>query len=883
MRTICVCFVLAVVAPALADEPTLKDARKRWLTGDYAEAREQYAALLKQAKTRVPAAVGLSRSWQSEGEYDKALQVIDAALKDDPNSADLHGRRAELLHLRGRWEDALAAAEKTLALDKDHFLARWVRAQVYQDKGELRKADTELRWFVKTYSARSNADKDISDPDELLLVGLAGAENARWHNLDDQFKVVLNDVYGDALKNEKEFWPAESQAGMLLLEKYNRPEALEAFDKALKINPSAAEALVGKGMAAVQKYEIRDAERFAERALKINEHLPEALRLRADIHLMAGDVKAALKELESARKVNPRDEQTLGRIAACFLLQHKDADFAALEKEVAARDPRPGVFYQELAGTLDERKQWDASEKYYRKAFELRPMLSQARISLGMLQMRMGREKEARQILTKAFDADAFNIRVANSLKVLRHLEKYETIKTAHFELRFDPLTDKILARYMAAQLEDLYGELAGQFDYRPAGPFLIEIFNNHEMFSGRVVAVPDLHTIGACTGRMLAMVSPHGKGVAKPFNWSRVLRHEMVHIFNLDQTRFQVPHWLTEGLAVSNEGFPRPPSWNELLVERVPKGELMNLENINLGFIRPRSPLDWHMAYCQSQLYVEHLKKKYGPQTIGELLTAYRDGLDTAAAIAKACKVDKATFEKGYREYLQAVVKTIQGKPAEKPMSLPQLREAHRKNPKDDDLAARLAERYLAQNRAGEALELAKAVLNRKPAHPLACYVRARLHIRGGESEEAVKLLESAAAAQPPEPKVLALLGSIYYDNKQLNKAEKTFEQGRKAEPYETKWLTNLARVHAQTGNKDKLIAVLKDLAPTDADDLAARKRLARLLLDANRPAEAETYARQVLDIDVSDADGQEIIVKALTAQKKDAEAERVKKLLGK
>ena len=80
-------------------------------------------------------------------------------------------------------------------------------------------------------------------------------------------------------------------------------------------------------------------------------------------------------------------------------------------------------------------------------------------------------------------------------------------------------------------------------------------------MFSGRVVALPDLHTIGACTGRMVAMVSPHGRGVRKPFNWGRVLRHELVHIFNLEQTNFLVPHWLTEGLAVSNEGFPRPPT----------------------------------------------------------------------------------------------------------------------------------------------------------------------------------------------------------------------------------------------------------------------------------------------------------------------------------
>ena len=65
------------------------------------------------------------------------------------------------------------------------------------------------------------------------------------------------------------------------------------------------------------------------------------------------------------------------------------------------------------------------------------------------------------------------------------------------------------------------------------------------------------------------------------------MLRHELVHIFNLEQTSFQVPHWFTEGLAVINEGFPRPQQWNQLLLERVPAGDLMNLDNIDLGFIR--------------------------------------------------------------------------------------------------------------------------------------------------------------------------------------------------------------------------------------------------------------------------------------------------------
>ncbi len=284
MKNLYACTLLVMsVTVACGDGPSLKEARQRWLHGNYEEARSLYEVLVKDANQRAPATVGLSRTLQSQGDYDKALEVVDVALGDHPASADLHAGRAEILYLRGRWTDALGAAEKALALKAGHFLGRWIRGQVARDRADFKRADVEFRWFVRTYTERSDKDDDIKDPQELLLVGLAGAENARWHNLSDQFRIILNDVYGDALKNDKDFWPAEYQAGMLLLEKYNRGEALDAFDKALVINPNAAEALVGKGIAALQKYEVKDAERFAERALAINPNLPEALRLRADV------------------------------------------------------------------------------------------------------------------------------------------------------------------------------------------------------------------------------------------------------------------------------------------------------------------------------------------------------------------------------------------------------------------------------------------------------------------------------------------------------------------------------------------------------------------------------------------------------------------------
>jgi tetratricopeptide (TPR) repeat protein len=877
------CLLALAAAPlAGAAGPSLKQARERWLRGNYEEAQSLYEELTRDAATRVPATVGLSRALESKGEYDRALAVVEAALKHNPKEADLLARRAELLYVRGRWEDAAKAAEAALKLKPDHFLARWVRAEVYRDRGDLKKADAEFRWFVKVYTDRSNNDMDIKDPDELMLVGLAGAENARWNNVHDQFDFIANELYVDVLKYDRDMWPAPYQAGMLFFEKYNKKDALASFNSALKINPSAAEALVGLGTLALEQLDFPEAERFAEKALKINVNLPMALRLRADVHLASGNIAGALKELQQARTVNPRNETTLGRIAACLHLQHRKADEDALVKEVEAHNPIPGVFWAVEGERLDERRWFDDAEVCYKKAAALWPKLSGPQNSLGLLYMRMGKEKEARSVLTAAFKIDPFNVRVKNTLRVLEHLNAYQTIQTDHFVIRFDPARDRALARYMAEYLEKIYADLAAKFEYRPKEPILIEVFNNHDMFSGRVIALPDLHTIGACTGRMFAMESPNGKDLARPFNWGRVLRHEMTHIFNLEQTKFQVTHWLTEGLAVINEGYPRPQPWNELLVERVPQGRLMNLDNIDLGFMRPRSPEEWHLAYCQSQLYVEYMKAKYGPQSVARMLDAYRDGLDTAAALKRACNVDKADFEKGYRQYVEQVTSTLTGTKVEKRLTYRERLEAHEKNPDDLDVTARLAEQLVHRDKA-RAFKLTDEVLGKKPDHPLANYVKAKLVLLSGDEARARALLEAGLNREHPDLKVVKELGRLYYDGGEFTKALVLFELGHKTAPQESAWLVELARVYAQTGDKDKLIATLKELVPTDADDLEHRKRLATLLLDAGRPAEAERYAREALEINIKDTDMQDALDKALRAQKKDAEADHVRQLLEK
>ncbi len=339
------------------------------------------------------------------------------------------------------------------------------------------------------------------------------------------------------------------------------------------------------------------------------------------------------------------------------------------------------------------------------------------------------------------------------------------------------------------------------------------------------------------------------------------------------------VPHWLTEGLAVRNEGGDRPASWMQVLRSRFASGQMLDLDTITLAFVRPRAEDDWPMAYCQALLYVEYTTKTYGEGAVGKLLAAYRAGGSTAAVLKKALGAEKADFEAGYRKYVEEVVKASgpSRRRPEKPLTFAELEVANTKEPDDLDVAARLAGEYLRRNKPLDAKKLADEVLAKEKGHPTAAIVKARILTRDKDADGARAVLELAAKENPDDARVWLVLGRAYIEAKELEKAADAFEKGRKAAPQDTDWLTELARIYASLDKTAELTAILRDMATHDPDEAPARLNLARLLLKAGKAAESERFAREALLLDLTNHDAREALLEALRAQKKDAEADKI------
>lgn len=866
-----------VAARRTADGPALKQRLQR---GNYAEALAGYEELAKSEKTPL-AFLGLSACHRAQGAYALALDALDAGLKAHPENPALLAHRADLLFALGRWADATKDADAALKSDANHFLARWVRARVARDKGELAAADTEMRWFVKAYTDAAADGREITDPETLLIVAQAGIENATTHGRHQQFTFILQEVLRDALKRDPDHWPAEHLSGCLLLDKHNRADAANAFDAALKINPKAAEALVGKGLVALERMELAEAERHADSALKVNPKHPAALRLKADVRFAEADFTGAEKLIQAARAINGRDEATLARLAALRRLNGDKVGYDAVGKEVAGFDAKPAQFYTELGTIFSDARQFALAAECFEAAAALRPARPGAKAGLGLLLYTQGREAEATVALKAAMKADPFNVKVDNALKVLEELAEYATAETPHFVIRFDEKNDKVLAAFLADVLEETHAELAKQYGFTPPGKILVEVFARRQIFSGRIAMLPGIPGAvqGACTGPLIALPSPRADGRARVYNWAVVVRHELTHAFNLLQTAHRAPVWLTEGLAVRAENTDRFGPVAAVLRDRLAAGTAFDLDTISRAYKRFNQPADVMLAYYQGLLYVEYILKGHGPDGVARLLNAYTTGGDTAAALKTALGVEKAAFEAGYRTYLAEVVRTVAPRRPDTPMTFAELEAAHKKAPDDLGIAARLAGEYLRRDRADEAKKLAEAVRAKEKGHAGAALVLARLLRRAKDLPAARAVLEEAAGANAADARVLLELGKLCFDQKDYDKAAAAFEAGLKVAPAEGDWREQLARVYDVAKKPEPLARVLADQLAANPDDIQLALRLAKLHANADRPDLAERAARRALHIDVLSAEAKELLVAALTAQKKEKELAALRK----
>ncbi len=359
----------------------------------------------------------------SEGLYDagaaylrmnhleKALDMFDRALAKDANLADAYNAKGVIFTRRREYDEALKLYQKALTLNPSDAGIRLNIALTYHLQGRQDEASQEYKRVLET-------NQEIASQVSSLFGGSptppapAGGDRVKQMSADN--------AYGE---------------GASYLQLGSLDKAVEAFDRAINLNPDLADAYNAKGVIFTRRREYDEALKLYQKALTLN---PSDAGIRLNIVLtyhLQGRRDEALKEYRRVLETSP---EMAGRISYLFgeappvsppasesgdLVKQMSADNAygegasylqlnALDKALAAFDRAIGLnpdladAYNAKGVLLTRRREYDEAAPLYQKAIALAPEDAGFRWNLVVLYHLQGKRAEAEAEYRKVIQID---------------------------------------------------------------------------------------------------------------------------------------------------------------------------------------------------------------------------------------------------------------------------------------------------------------------------------------------------------------------------------------------------------------------------------------------------------------------------------------------
>ena len=838
-------------------KPTLDAAAKLYAQGRYAEAAAAYKQLAGSPPESVPASVGLAEAYAAIGKYEEAIAALRAVSARGEIRPEWHLATSAALARVGKYEQALAAAKEAVQLRGDWAPAVLRLGKALETLGRKKEAVDVYKGVDKAI-AREDFQNDASG---LVAAGKILDRYAilTGQKASDQAQNILHNYFQRAYQEvDKEHWPANVAAGMFLLSKYKWHDAGVEFALADKLNKHLPDVCVGRGVIALHQYRFEQAIAQADKALKINPHHADSLLLKAAALMLWRKFDQASPIIEKILAVDPNHLEALSMMAALhtrMLAEDKADEFIRRVQKVNANYAE---LYETIGDWLSAGRQFTQAETNYQKAIQMAPELAGPVTGLGRVYLQTGREKLAKETLNKAFAIDNYRADVMNYLKLLDRLEKFQVKQTAHFIIKVDGNHDAVLLDWVADEAERIHPEVCKDFDHTPPEKTLVELFPNHAEFSVRVTGRGWIPTIGASTGRVIAMPAPDPqRGGFGTFNWAVVLRHEYTHTVTLSATNNRIPHWFTEACAVWEQPDRRNFQAVALLVDAVRAGKLYPVKQLSWGFIRPdrrRGRGARSLAYAQSEWIFEFVVDRHGYDAIIKMLKGFRDGQRQEQVFRGVLGVNEEQFDKDFAAWAKKQIGSW-GFDSRPLPNMAAATAAAKANPKSADAQADLALAQYRARRLSQAETAARKALKIDANHRRALEVLSHLLLQQKKHDEAIKAATRLEQVDPRSAIAAKVLAGSYLAQQKWLKAIAALEDLKLRRPLDPYGYEKLAQLYWQLGHADKAVPNLIELHRRTMKDPKYARQIAGIYAASETPEKALDFWEQVIQINPYDA----------------------------
>lgn len=531
---------------------------------------------------------------------------------------------------------------------RDSLVARVRTGLIAYEAGRRAEAYRIFDTFVDAYGRagpRMNSN-------ELYAVGIA----LRYLGDRDpeHFRVALH-AFDRAIARDPANHAAGVAVGMMFLDKYNAPDASNAFERVLRANPRHPDALLGMAMTQEFAGEPGSLD-SAERALAADPRHIGTHAFLTRSFWQADDLDSARVHATAALRSNPNSTDALIASAIVASASGNASEGSAIRARLAGNTTALARLDVTLAEMHVQQRQYAEAVRLARAAIAADSGYWRAWSVLGINQLRLGDTKGARMSLEKSFKGDPYNVWVKNTLDLLDRMDGFVVNAGARFTVVASQKDAGVLAPYVEALGNEAFAKMKERYGYEPPTPVRLEMFDRRADFSVRTVGLAGLGALGVAFGSVLAMDAPSAR-VPGEFNWGATFWHELAHAFHLGMTKHRVPRWFTEGLAVLEERRARP-GWGEetlpLFMAAARENKLLPLAGLNAGFSRPTYPQQVGVSYYQASLILEMIEQKHGVAALRGMLNAFADGKSTESALREVLKTTPEAIDREFAPFVR-------------------------------------------------------------------------------------------------------------------------------------------------------------------------------------------------------------------------------------
>lgn len=566
---------------------------EQFRTGKYTECLESSRKAIENGAYAAEWRVLMIKSLMVLGQYDKAADDMDIVLLHYPVSM----RLLELAHT------------------------------VYIHNNQPDRADEAINRLVRVGTSR-----DLRYMSPLDLVALGNSLLL----LGEEPRLVLDELFTRAIKNDPNCLDAYLAAGDLALAKQDYDLAANQYRSALKRfgkDPDVHFGLAGAFYQSDRNLMIQSL----DAALYINSNHVPSLLLLAEHQIDCEDYAGAGELLDRAIAVNPwHPEVWAYRAVLAHLVNDSQTSGSHREKALKFWPTNPRVDYL-IGRKLSQKYRFAEGAAFQRRALKFDPEYLPAKIQLSQDLLRLGDEQEGWTLADEVHTGDAYNIEAYNLSNLHDHLSQFTTLRAEGFVVRMDKREADIYGDMVIDLLNEAKTSLCEKYGAQLDKPVVVELFPDQHDFAVRTFGMPGGDGfLGVCFGNVITANSPKAQ---RPTNWKALLWHEFCHVVTLNLTHNKMPRWLSEGMSVYEE-LQRDPTWGQRMDPQyrgmILADKLTPIGELSAAFLSPPTPNDLQFAYYESSLVVEFLIERYGLESIKAILTDLAKGEQINDAISK-------------------------------------------------------------------------------------------------------------------------------------------------------------------------------------------------------------------------------------------------------